>query len=364
MKRILFVANSLSYGGASKMMLWVASVLSEQNEVDISYINDIQDINPTHGLNIFKLTNKSFHDDPISRNTISAVFLSYHLCKLIKKKQYDMVISFGDHSFYTLCIAKWFNKFTMLVSERVDPYSSRRFTDKFRRFLCRNADFMVFQTNMAQKYYPGAIQNRSIVIPNPVVGLNNLEWNYDKSEKSIITVGRLDIIQKRQDILLRAFKRLLQSYPDYKLKIAGTGKDEQKLRKLIDELSLVNNVELLGYQNNIPELLTKSHLFVLTSDFEGIPNALIEALQVHMPIISTNCSPGGAALLLDNGRYGCLIERNNIEGLYNAMYDALTSKEKLENMSANTKDALERFSEKRIASKWKEYIKQCISEKQ
>lgn len=360
MGKILFVADSIGYGGASKMLLWVATVLSKDNKVDLCYTNRLSN-NIQTDLHYFKLVDKDFKEDALSRNTINLLILTYSLCKLIRREKYDLVISFGDHSFYSLFVSRIFIRFKLMVSERVDPYFARGLSDKIRRFLYRFSNCMVFQTYKAAEYFPKYVQDRSKVIPNPVIGNVKQKWNYESADKSIISVGRIDIIQKRQDLLLDAFSKFSQLYSEYKLKIVGNGPDERKLLALIEEKHLMHNVEYLGFQSNITELLIKSQLFVLTSDFEGIPNALIEALQVEMPIISTDCSPGGAALLLNSGEHGVLVERNNADALYKAMVKAVSSRQMLESMASATHDALSKFSEEKIANEWADWVKECLS---
>lgn len=359
MGKILFVRDNLGHGGASKMLLWVATLLSRNNKVDICYTNKLSNDIYTD-LHCFKLVDRDLKMDALSRNTINILILTYSLCKLIKKENYDIVINFGDHSFYPLFISKIFIRFKLMVSERVDPYFARGFSEKLRRFLYRFSNCMVFQTYKAAEYFPKCLQKRSKVIPNPVIGRIKQKWSYDLTDKSIISVGRIDIIQKRQDLLLDAFFKFSQLFPEYKLKIVGNGPDEKKLLALIKEKHLMQNVEYLGFQSNIPELLVKSQLFVLTSDFEGIPNALIEALQVEMPVISTDCSPGGASLLLGSGQHGLLIERNNVDVLCNAMIKILSSRQMLESMANATHGALNKFSEEKIADEWNDWVKECI----
>lgn len=99
---------------------------------------------------------------------------------------------------------------------------------------------------------------------------------------------------------------------------------------------------------------------MLSSDSEGIPNALIEALQIGIPVVSTDCSPGGAALLLDNGKHGVLVERGDPAALSRGMEEALSSKENLIKMGNATIGALDRFTESAIGNKWNEWIKECV----
>lgn len=361
MAKILFVSDVIMNGGASKMLLWVAGTLTKQNCVDVCYLAAFKPEYVPSDIRVFRLRNDTNKSDFLSRNTIGLVRNVKSISALIKNGKYDLVISFGDHSFYPLVISKLFCRFKLLVSERVDPYSVRKLSDTIRRKLYRYADFMVFQTQQAADYFKNMRHVRSAVIHNPATGTVERSWEYKEEAKYVITVGRIDIFQKRQDVLLEAFKKVHSCYPSYKLRIIGGGDDKVELLKLIEKNGLNDCVEYLGYKKHdeINELMRNAHLFVLSSDFEGIPNALIEALQIGIPIVSTDCSPGGASLLLDNGKHGILVKRGDAVALSNGIEEALSSKEIIIRMGEMTKFALDRFSEKSIGNDWNKFIKQC-----
>lgn len=362
MAKILFVRNVIGYGGASKMLMWVANILSKDNEVDVCYLMSFNTPMTSSRINVFRLNVNAQNPKFISRNTFGLFRNARNLSRMIKKGNYDLVVSFGDHSVYPLIIAKWLHSFKLLISERVCPYTSQKITERIRRSLYRYADFMVFQTQQAADYFKAWKHVRSVVIPNPAVGSVNDKWKYKDEAKYIINVGRIDIFQKRQDLLLEAFKMVLESYPFYRLRIVGNGEDNTKLVGLINKMRLSDSVEFLGHKTHeeINQLMREAHLFVLSSDFEGIPNIVIEALQMQMPIVSTDCSPGGASLLLDNGKYGILVEKGNATALCQGILQALSSKKNLINMGDATIGALNRFSENIIGNQWREWIKQCV----
>lgn len=361
MNKILFISDSISFGGASKMLLWLAKQLSADNNVDICYINGLSNATIPPNVNSFRLSDSNLSNNALARNTINVIIQTSKFVKLLKKERYALVINFGDHAVYPLVLAKLFVDYKLLISERIDPYSSRRMSEKIRRALYRYSNYMVFQTQKALEFYPKKVQKQATVIYNPVVGSVEEKWNIDAAEDAIVSVARIDIFQKRQDVLLHAFKKVSETYPTLKLKIAGTGPDDEKLIFLVKQLELENKVDLLGYRKDIRELLLHSKLFVLSSDFEGIPNSVIEALQMEMPVVCTDCSPGGAALLLDNGKHGLLVEKGNAQKLAEAIVIALKSKNNLQALSQRTHHALDRFCEEDIALQWKQFITKCIN---
>lgn len=187
----------------------------------------------------------------------------------------------------------------LIYSERNDPNRvNQRKVDKiYRKIVEHRADEFVFQTTGAQKCYPKKVQKRSVVILNPldVTGFPTHDFTVEKKE--IVTVGRLEP-QKNQKLLINAFSELAKDFPDYTLIIYGEGSLRNELENYIISKGLQSKVVLPGVKNNIQEYIKDASLFVLSSDYEGIPNALIEAMAIGLPCVSTDCSPGGARELI------------------------------------------------------------------
>ena len=215
-----------------------------------------------------------------------------------------------------------FTKTKLLFSQRGDPYNQgktlkARLMAKVNYFLFKKADLFVFQTEKAMAYYPKKVQDRSCVIPNPIEPLIcTIERTPSSVDKRIVSVARLELKQKRQDLLIEAFKMVSAKHPEYILEFYGSGPDENVIRKLI---SGNEKILLRGVTRNVAESIQTASMFVLTSDYEGIPNALMEAMSVGVPCISTDCSPGGAAMLIQDKENGLLVERNDVKSLCEAI---------------------------------------------
>jgi len=147
----------------------------------------------------------------------------------------------------------------------------------------------------------------------------NQEENDIPKDEYIINVARFHF-QKRQDILLKAFK---QSNLNCKLLLVGKGSKEeyQKIENLINELELQEKVIIVGFNSNPYPLIKNAKLLVLSSDFEGLPMVLIEALILNTPIVSTNCKSGPSEIMKDNlANY--LVSTGDVDSLALKMYDA------------------------------------------
>jgi glycosyltransferase involved in cell wall biosynthesis len=145
-------------------------------------------------------------------------------------------------------------------------------------------------------------------------------WFRAGSPPVVVGMGRLQR-QKDFPVLIRAFARVRQRRP-CRLVILGDGSGRRGLLDLIDRLGLAGEVELAGFQANPYPFLASAALFVLSSAWEGSPNALTEAMALGTPVVSTDC-PSGPRELLDGGRYGPLVPVGDIPALAAAMESAL-----------------------------------------
>lgn len=155
------------------------------------------------------------------------------------------------------------------------------------------------------------------VVSNPVLPVNyqqladqpiNHKWQ-NNNYKTVINVGRFHQ-QKNQKLLVEAFKTVIKQIPTARLLLIGEGELQLALEEQVMHLGLEDSVEILPFQTNPWPFYAKADLFVLTSEWEGFGNVLVEALACGTPVISTDC-PGGPRFILDNGSYGRLIEPND-----------------------------------------------------
>ncbi len=147
-------------------------------------------------------------------------------------------------------------------------------------------------------------------------------WFVPDAPPVIIGVGRLTE-QKDFITLVKAFS-LLRKKRKARLIILGEGKDRNKISALIDDLDLVNDVEMPGYVANPIAWMASASVFCLSSIWEGLPGVLIEAMAAGCPVVSTNC-PGGAAEILENGKYGPLVQPGDYNALARAISEILDS---------------------------------------
>ena len=370
--KIVFVIPRLKYSGAPKMMAWIAKQMGERghNVKFVALFSGKKERKLGKNVEFYWLGVKQSKSRFI-RNTFGMLNVLLKLNNYVKEEKPDVLVSFLDSVGYMyLPIAR--KKCKVVISERVDPRNRRGLLGKIKIWLMKFADLTVFQTDGAREFFRGKydIYEKSVVIPNPVVITDEIKALRDKiptfeeRDNRIVTVGRLSLKQKRQDILIKAFDIVHKKHPELQLVIYGDGEDRDKIQEIITQMGLNNCVTLAGKVLGVEKEILNAKAFVLTSDYEGIPNALIEALSVGVPCVSTDCSPGGAKLLIDDGENGFLVSCGDAEQIARKTLEIIKSKDISEKFSKIGIVITEEFSETKIADMW-EYLfrKQVTCEK-
>ena len=281
-------------------------------------------------------------------------------CKQIKP---DVVIAFMTNMGIMSSLFLIGTKIPVIVSERNDPFVERKEASLTMRILGKLSSLFiagyVFQSEGAKSYYSKSIQKRSCIILNPLNVDDLPEREPEKIDNRIVTVGRLHP-QKNHKMLIEAFAA--SKVKDvHTLHIYGDGELRAELESLIYSLDMCDKIFLEGNSKQVHTDIKNAKLFVFTSDREGLPNALMEAMAIGLPCISTDCSPGGARMLIETGKNGILIPCGDLERLIREM-DALCADEsRLTKFGEAAKKIKEETSIDVIADAWLGFIAQVLS---
>ncbi|MEK7377130.1 MAG: glycosyltransferase family 4 protein [Candidatus Margulisiibacteriota bacterium] len=282
----------------------------------------------------------------------------FALRSAIRKSKPDVIISFITETNIAALIASLFLNIPVVVSERTDPRYCKinKNLDILRKLTYQFADSIVFQTENAAQYFKGALQNKIIIIPNPVItpNFNSTEDNLSMPSPSIIAVGRHSY-EKGFDLLLKAFSQTRDKHPEWTLSIFGDGPLRQELGELAKELGLIEKVEFHRPVKNIYDYLKKSDIFVLSSRFEGFPNALCEAMACGVAVISTDC-PSGPRGIIRDGIDGILVPKGDIDALAKAMDHLMSDEAERKRLGSRAKEIVERYSVDKIMGMWKKEV--------
>ncbi len=368
--KIVFIIPRLVYSGAPKMMAWIAKQMGQQG-------HNVKFVALFSGEKERKLgKNVEFHwlgvkqsKSRFVRNTFGMLNVLLKLDNYVKEENPDVLVSFLDSVGYMyLPIAR--KRCKVVTSERVDPYKRRGVLGKIKIWLMSFADITVFQTEGAREFFKDKynIYENSVVIPNPVVITDEVKVlceqipTFEERDNRIVTVGRLSLHQKRQDVLLKAFDIVHKTHPELRLVIYGDGEDKEKIQEMITQMGVNNYVTLAGKVIGVEKEIVNAKAFVLTSDFEGIPNALIEALSVGVPCVSTDCSPGGAKLLIDNGENGFLVPCGDEKQIAEKILKIVENREISKRFSKEGLKVAEDFSEEKIAGVWEQIFREVVGD--
>ena len=350
--KIMFSVLCLSYGGAEKNLCIVANgLVARGHEVIVCNMNHM----PT----VQKLDEriKVFDIPKYTGRTKRLKQLSY-MKKICKSERPQLLVSFlFMPNFLTTILGKMM-RIPVIISERADPNQHRDRIGRFVHKVYSVSDGAVFQTEGAKACYPKKLQDKSRVIPNPVfLKDDGIFADYESCRKAIVFSGRFELKQKRQDIALEAFRIIHGKHPEYVLDFYGDGPDEDAMKAYAAELGLADCVNFNGVSYQLHKEEAASEIFMMSSDFEGIPNVLLEAMALGLPCVSTDCSPGGARMLINDGKDGLIVPCGDPKALADAVCRMIEDREFAVRCGKNALAVRERFSFDRILDSWEEF---CI----
>lgn len=285
------------------------------------------------------------------------------LAFVLDKMAPDLLISFLPEPNFLALSLKGRYSFPMIISVRNDPereYRNRIYYG-LMRYWYPKSDGYVFQTKQAGEYFSFSkhIIDSMEIIPNPLSS-DYLELKKaDCREKKIVHVGRMDR-QKNQMLLLQTCKDVLKRYPEYSLDIYGDGDLRKELEQMIKRLGLEEKVQLCGNVSDLRQRIQNAAVFVLSSDYEGMPNALMEAMAAGIPVVSTDCPCGGPAYLIKDRNCGKLVPVGDKDALLAAIISLLECPELAEEMAENAMQRMKEFYPERVYRKWDAYIQKFI----
>lgn len=350
--KIFFYINRISHGGAERVISNLATemalrghnctvVTSFPCEWEYSVGNDVNRIN---------LYPNKLEGNKLIRN----IKLICRLRKFIRSAKPDLLVTFMGEPNSRAIPATIGTKTKVVMSVRNDPNKEYcgRLNTLIAKYIMPIADGMVFQTEDARQWFPERTKQKSVVIFNPV---DKFFFNVKRSEQphDIIATGRL-VEQKNHPLLIRAFAKIADKTSD-NLYIYGS-EDSSKLDRMIESLELKNRVFLPGSSKNIPEILSNAKIYVLSSDYEGMPNALMEAMAVGVPCISTDCPCGGPKSLFTKDMQHFLTPIDDVDTMSNRILELIQDSSIRDAHGKACREAAKAFVPDIINDQWEKYL--------
>jgi len=192
--------------------------------------------------------------------------------------------------------------------------------------------------------------NNTGFMPNPVTLRTTKSASL--TAPTIINVGRLSG-QKNQKALVEAFAQVAPDHPDWTVKIFGDGPLQEPLQQQIDDAGLRDRVLLMGTTNDVEHQLLDSSIFALSSDFEGLPLVLVEAMTCGVPCVAFNCSPGIGEIITD-GQDGLVVPNRSVTALAAGIRRLIEDAELRRSMGRAAIVGAQRFSEDHVLGLWED----------
>lgn len=397
-KKVGLLISSLNGGGAERVVSRLSTILNSEYDIYL-LLFDTKNIKYDYKGKIIDIKAPANSKGLLSK--IKLLMQRTYRTKAIKKTEnLDIVISFLDSPNIVNILSKNKGcKVAISIRNYTDigkkPSRILKLANFFMKRLYKKADLVIpvskeISKMLFEKYFISKSKLKVIYNPYDIIDIERLAnediedkyENFMRSEKIFISVGR-QVYQKGYWHLAKAFKLVLEKEPDAKLIIIGSGNNDVKLLKLINDLGIENSVLLTGFQKNPFKFIKKSQVYVMTSLFEGFPNILVEAMACGCPVISTDCKSGPKEILLENfnfnnttedilfGDYGILVpvfkEGENWDSgtfeteeylLSEAMISLLRDKEKLKYYSRKSIERAKTFNYERCFKKYKSLIEE------
>lgn len=356
-KKVSFFIGSLSYGGAERVTVYLAKYFRKK-DIDVEVVTIFQDEEEyilDEGIKRVVLNKNISHAS--SFKTI------LKLRKYIKEWKPDLFIGLGTSYAIFLAIASKGLKTKVLISERNDPrnFKGKRITKILSELFLKYVDGYVFQTQNIANYYNWLNGNKRI-IPNPIF-IEEIPKQYKGIKKTkIVSVGRLNK-QKNQKLLINSFSNISQLYPDYELHIYGEGPERLELENLITEKHLNTRIFLHGAIPDVLEKIRDASIFAFSSEFEGLPNALIEAMTLGLPIVTTDFGGGGAVELIENGINGIIVPNGDEEKFTSGLKYLLDNPNISYRMGDSARKISQKLNAEKIGEEWLRFSDEMIVNK-
>lgn len=351
--KIDFYISSLSGGGAEKVLVTLAEEFAKKNNETSIYSLECR---PQFYSVSSNVTVEKISSDGRPKGIVKE-FCSIR--KRLIKRNADVAVSFLSRCNLLVLASSLFRKQKIIVCDRNNPmkeHSIRVFHLSCQ--LYRLASAIIVQTQQIKEFYPSYLQDKIFVLENPL-DVEKLmgECNGEEiiPQNTIISIGRLEP-QKDFVTLIKAFSQIADKFDDWQLRIFGKGEQRDELQKLIDDFKLSDRVHLCG-RTETPFLeLCKSKVFVLSSNYEGFPNALCEGMLAGLSCVSSDCVSGPKELIND-GENGFLFPVGDADILAEKLELLLSSQELRNNLGANAKNSVKRLELSTICDKWYEILK-------
>lgn len=357
MKRIALFIGSFQRGGAERVMLNLAEYFHDR-KYDVvlvtQYHREDEYALPADIRRVYSEPDETL----LQGGRVKNFRVRFHTLREIwKAYKPDVILSFlGKNNLMAVATAA-FLPAKVVVSVRGEPtmeYEGKLMQRLAKLVFCF-ADGAVFQTEQACSFFPGFVRKKSTILPNPLDAQFLNREACGEREDLIVAAGRLDE-NKNHAMLIHAFAKIAEEYPKVKLVIYGEGVLRETLTALVEEKGLASRVSFPGAVSDVAGHICKARIFALTSNTEGMPNSIMEALALGIPVISTDCPCGGPAALIENGENGLLVPVGDAFALADAFRRIFEDTEFELKLRENACRIRQKLAPDKVNREWEAYL--------
>ena len=358
--KIGFLINDLDAGGAERATVSLANYFVNHGaDTRIITFRDCESFYPLDE----KVEHCKIRFDEIEhtmslKRLFGAVKRMFAIRSYIRSLELDVLIGMSFSMTWYTVFATIFTATKSVGTERNNPYKYKatKVNTILRKVFYRLCNGYIFQTRKSAEFFTDKLKNTDVIIPNAIFNETVYELSPpQRREKIICAVGRLTE-QKRFDLLIEAFAKIAEQIPEYNLIIFGEGELRASLENQIQKLGLQHRAYLPGKNTDAVKVVNRSSVFVLSSDLEGMPNVLIEAMAMGVPCVSTRCDMGPEELI-NNNINGILVSVGNSDEIADAILQIINNPDLADKLSANARNLLNTHSIEQISDKWLTFLK-------
>ena len=377
--KIVFHLNSMGMGGAERVVSILSSCFADmghevliatewKSETEYEADNRIKRVH----VGPFEDEYKCSFDGGGSIARIKTIIRRHtRLRKFIRECQPDAVISFCNKANFRTAVALKGLKTKLIVSVRNDPDVDYAPYGYMTGVMKKRADGFVFQTENARKWFNIGSGKKTAVISNPLssrIGaitspyFKKERWSDENSSKIILALGRI-APQKDYMLLIKAFEKILDDAPEIQLRILGNVEDpdeDRMLKEYIREKNLDDHILISDASDDVPGELSRAYMYVLSSDYEGMPNSLLEAMAAGLHCVSTDCPCGGPRDLIQDKVNGLLVPSGDVPAMAKAMETLMRDPEAGRKMGDNAARVRKTHHPDEVNLRWKTYLEKVM----
>ncbi|WP_277935107.1 glycosyltransferase [Parablautia muri] len=354
---IAMLIGALTKGGAERVLVNLADYFAEKG-YRVTMVTQYQKENE-YLLNekVKRVISDISQEETTGNRLVNFKRRFRKLRNIWKAERPDVILSFIGKNNMMAILTSRFLRIPVAVSVRAEP--KEEYYHTWMRFMARClfawADGVILQTRRCFDFFPEKVRRKAIILQNPVSAVFFRERYEGVREKTIVAVGRVDE-NKNHEMIIRAFAEIAQEFSDYKLIIYGDGECRKKLMELVEEKKLSEQVLLPGSIDNVADAIYKAHIFVLSSNSEGVPNTLIEAMVMGLAVISTDCPCGGPADLIENGKNGILTPVGDIASMREHLRSLLADTQMADKLGIAAAGMAKTYRPEHVYGGWEKFL--------